>query len=46
MIDDPDEGLELQEDFRSVLRQSLSTVQAGGETLSAEDVAAKLGLSW
>ena len=43
---DPDEGLELREDFKDMLQHSLRTVQAGGETLSAESVAAKLGLSW
>lgn len=43
---DPDEGLELREDFKEMLQHSLRTVQAGSETLSAESVAAKLGLSW
>ena len=43
---DPDEGLELREDFKDMLQRSLRTVQAGSETLSAENVAAKLGLSW
>ena len=43
---DPDAGLELREDFRDMLQRSLRTVQAGSETLSAESVAAKLGLSW
>ena len=43
---DPDEGLELREDFRDMLQRSLRAVQAGSETLSAENVAAKLGLSW
>jgi len=43
---DPDEGLELREDFRDMLQHSLRTMQAGSETLSAESVATKLGLSW
>lgn len=43
---DPDEGLELREDFAMALRRSLETAQSGGETLSADSVAAKLGLSW
>ena len=43
---DPDEGLELREDFEVALRRSVETAQSGGETLSADSVAAKLGLSW
>jgi hypothetical protein len=43
---DPDEGLELREDFAVALRRSVETAQSGGETLSADSVAAKLGLSW
>jgi len=42
---DPDEGLELREDFVSILKHSLSTFKAG-ETIAAEAVATKLGLSW
>lgn len=43
---DPDEGMELREDLATALRNSLETTEAGGETLSAGSVAAKLGLSW
>jgi predicted RecB family endonuclease len=46
LLRDPDEGLELREDFVMALRHSLETAQAGGETFSADSVAAKLGLSW
>jgi hypothetical protein len=46
LLSDPDEGLELREDFKSALQLSLETVQAGEKTIAAEDVAAKLGLSW
>lgn len=46
LLRDPDEGMELREDIRSALLHSLKTVQAGGETLPAEEVAAKLGLNW
>jgi hypothetical protein len=46
LLRDPDEGLELREDFKSVLQFSLETVRSGGKTIAAEDVAAKLGLSW
>jgi hypothetical protein len=40
---DPDEGLELREEFKTQLQRSLDAVQAGGETT---DVAAKLGPTW
>jgi len=43
---DPDEGLELREDFRSAVQQSLIATQAEGGTISAQDVATRLGLSW
>lgn len=46
MIDDPDEGLELREDIKAQLQRSIAAVQAGGETISAEAMAAKLGLEW
>ncbi len=42
---DPDEGLLLREDFQEELRASMKYVQTGGATLSAEKVAADLGLS-
>lgn len=43
---DPDEGMELCEDFANELRHSLKTINTGGETVTAENVAARLGLSW
>jgi hypothetical protein len=46
VFSDPDEGLELREDFKVQLQRSLEAVQAGGETIPAEDVAARLGLNW
>jgi hypothetical protein len=46
MLTDPDQGLELLEDMKAELRQSLAVSQAGGETAPAEAVAAKLGLTW
>ncbi|VFN05828.1 MAG: hypothetical protein BECKG1743E_GA0114224_109234, partial [Candidatus Kentron sp. G] len=39
LLRDPNDGLELQEDFKSELKASLNTVQAGGELLSVERVA-------
>jgi len=46
MLGDPDEGLELRDDFRIALQRSLASVEAGGRTIPAQEVAAKLGLSW
>lgn len=46
LLRDPDEGLELREDFQSAVQQSLLAVQGEGETLSAQDVASRLGLTW
>lgn len=43
---DPDEELELREDFQDRLQQSLLAVKTGEKTLTADNVAAKLGLSW
>jgi hypothetical protein len=43
---DPDEGLELREDVQERLRHSLATTQFPEKTVSAQDVAAKLGLEW
>ena len=46
MLDDPDEGLELRDDFTEELQSSLSAVAADGKTISAQKVAEKLGLTW
>jgi hypothetical protein len=46
LLHDPDEGLELREEIRVRLHQSLAAVQSNGETRSAQEVAAKLGLEW
>ena len=43
---DPDDGLELREDFKSEMQASLKTSQADGNLLSAESVASQLGLEW
>jgi len=44
LLRDPDEGLELRDDFEKALQRSLENVRSGGKTLSAENVAAKLDL--
>ena len=46
MFADPDDGLELQDDFKAELQRSLTEARKGKETISAKDVANKLGLSW
>ena len=45
-LGDPDAGLELREDMKARLQRSLEAVEAGGETIPAEVVAARLGLDW
>ena len=46
MIGDPDEGLELRDDFAEELKQSLANVEAGGKTVPAQKVAERLRLTW
>ncbi len=43
---DPDEGLELREDFALELEASIKAVEAGQPTIPAEEVARLLGLDW
>jgi len=43
---DPDEGLELRDDFAAELRRSLKAVEAGGKTVPVQEVATRLGLTW
>jgi hypothetical protein len=45
MVGDPDEGLELREEFKLELQHALATDEAS-ETIPAQDVAARLGLTW
>ena len=46
MFSDPDDGLALRDDIESALHLSLGSIKAGGETIAAENVAGRLGLSW
>ena len=46
MPGDPDEGLELREDFKQELRRSLETDQEDIRTTSAAKIAEKRGLTW
>lgn len=45
VLGDPDEGLELRDDFAAKLRLSCAEVEAGGKTKSLSDVVAGLDLS-
>lgn len=45
-LTDPDEGLELREEVRSHLLRSIKQVNEDAATYSAEDVAARAGLTW
>ncbi len=46
LLKDPDEGLELSEETKLALVDSLAYVANGGETLAAAQVAADLELEW
>jgi len=46
LLGDPDEGLELRRDMKARIQQSLAAVNAGGKIIPAEEVAARLGLTW
>ena len=46
LLYDPDEGLELREEIKSRLAESVTAVASGVKTRSAAEVAAKLGLEW
>jgi hypothetical protein len=46
MFGDPDEGLELSDEFRLELQRALAANEAGSKTIPAHEVAARLGLTW
>jgi hypothetical protein len=46
MLGDPDEGLELHEEIKARLRRSLEAERRGTRGISAQEVAAQLGLEW
>lgn len=46
ILSDPDEGLELRDEFRVKLRRSLKAFQSGKKNIPARKVADKLGLTW
>jgi len=46
LLEDPDAGLVLQSAFVRRLRRSLTYLEKGGKTISAEDMANQLGRKW
>ncbi|MBN1139528.1 MAG: hypothetical protein JXM73_23330 [Anaerolineae bacterium] len=46
MFGDPDQGLQLREEITARLLRSLEAAQRGERGISAQDVAAQLGLEW
>jgi hypothetical protein len=46
LLGDPDAGLELRDDLKQRLQQSVAHLRAGQQTVPAQTVAAKLGLEW
>ena len=46
MLDNPDEELELRDDFNEELLGSLAAIETGSKTTSTQKVAEKLGLTW
>ena len=46
VLGDPDEGLELRDDVKVRIQQSLAAQKAGEKIIPAEEVAANLGLTW
>jgi len=45
LLGDPDEGLELRDEFKLELQHALATDEAS-KTIPAQDVAARLALTW
>ena len=46
MLDDPDEGLKLRDDFAKEFQGYLAAIETGDKTVSTQQVAEKLGLTW
>ena len=46
VLGDPDEDMELRDEIKVKIQQSLAAVKAGEKIIPAEEVAAKLGLTW
>jgi hypothetical protein len=46
MLGDPDEGLELREEIKERLQRTMEAERKGTRGISAQEVAARLGLEW
>jgi len=46
LLPDPNEGLELREDFEAKLEESIKTTKIGINAKPAKQVAEELGLKW
>ena len=46
LVEDPDDDLELRQEFSAELQASLAAVASGGATSTAEQVAQRQGLTW
>ncbi|MDP2730444.1 MAG: hypothetical protein Q8O55_08170 [Dehalococcoidales bacterium] len=46
LLGDPDQGLELREDIKERLEQSLTAVRGGDWGIPVEQVAKEIGLDW
>ena len=46
MLDDPDQGLELREEVKQRLRESLDAAERGEESIPVEQVARETSLQW
>ncbi|MDO8753873.1 MAG: hypothetical protein Q7J80_08260 [Anaerolineales bacterium] len=46
MLNDPDEGLALQDGLESALGRSIKAVNEGAPTYEANDAAKRLGIEW
>lgn len=46
LLDDPDWGKELKQKVKQRLNQSLKQTEAGDRSISVEEVAKKMGLTW
>ncbi len=46
ILGDPDQGMELKEEVKDMLRKSLVATQHGERGIPAQEVALKMGLEW
>ena len=46
ILGDPDQGMELKEEVKDMLRKSLAATQHGERDISTQEVTLKMGLEW